>query len=304
MKVQTNEYSLTDVEAREEAAARMAVLTGKSPAEKRKSAWRGWFAWILFVVFVVAVQLLMRLSNVTAPAVGTLNSASTMPAAAKPEFSMSVDFWGLLSCSSAVPLWLLGLVLAIRPANPRARMPFEELPAPERWRQKFLIAVTFLAMGLMIAAAILLEAQADWTLNSRQFIMIQAAPWLVLLIVIILRGRWLKGRAPTSLGAANSPARLPQRCTFADEGVELTCEECTTVYRWSHFVSYLETPRLLVLYTRGVMILMPPKQAFASEADLISAKALVQTHIERGQFIQQAGGFPVLPAGPRPVETV
>ena len=304
MRVQTNEYTLTDDEAREEAAARLAVLTGKSPAEKRKSSWRGWFGWSLFVVLIVTVQLLMRLNNGTTPAVGALNSASTMPAATKPEFSMSVNFWGLLSCSSAVPLLLLGLVLAIRPANPRARMPFEELPAPERWRLKLLMAVIFLAMGMMIAAAILLEAQADWTLNSRQFIMIQAAPWLVLLIVIILRGRWLQGRAPTSLGAANSPARLPQYCTFADEGVELICEECTTFYRWSHFVSYLETQRLLVLYTRGAMILMPPKQAFASEADLIAAKALVQTHVERGQFIDCAGGFPVLPVRPRPVESV
>ncbi len=52
------------------------------------------------------------------------------------------------------------------------------------------------------------------------------------------------------------------------------------------------------------MIVMPPKRAFASEADLIAAKALIQTHIERGRFIERAGGFPVLSARPTAAEPV
>ncbi|MFI5377958.1 MAG: YcxB family protein [Tepidisphaerales bacterium] len=83
--------------------------------------------------------------------------------------------------------------------------------------------------------------------------------------------------------------------------MELTCDEYRAFYRWRYIVSYLETPGLLILYTRGVTMVMPPKRAFASEADLMAAKALVQTHIERGQFIERVGGFPVLP---RPVEPV
>ncbi len=243
MRIVTSEYQLTDYEAREEAAERQAVLSGQSSrAGQQGRSWRAWFVWILFIVLAASVYLLMRLSK-PAPSPTATQAAETTATHSK----LLANVWGLLSCSSTIPVFLLVVILAIQPVRARATMPFERPVQRDRRMRRLMTVAMLLAPALGLTAEILLSGPANQTVDLRLFSLVQIGPWAIVLVVFYLRVRWISRKAQTSLGDADSPSRLTYRCAFSDGGVELACAQYTTLYRWSHFVSYLETPRLLVL---------------------------------------------------------
>ncbi|MFI5377959.1 MAG: hypothetical protein ACHRHE_01520 [Tepidisphaerales bacterium] len=222
MRVETSEYRLTDEEAREEAAARLAVLSGKAPGQTPASRFRPLFGWILFLTLAASVYLLMKLSNpgpsvVGAPKITTQKLVPPASSTADSEFRMSVNFWGLLSCSSAMPLFLMVVVIAMRPTAVRGTVPFETPPPRDRWHKRLILAVASLAAALAVAAVTLLDARADWTIGSGRFIQVQVAPWMVLLSAFAFRAQWIKAprldgaRGREQPGAAAAPVCLLRR---------------------------------------------------------------------------------------------
>jgi hypothetical protein len=141
----------------------------------------------------------------------------------------------------------------------------------------------------------------DWRPEPAMIEIVSFGPWILLIFIAVLMGRFTRRTAAINLFARQRSARRPT--TMQATADHLTVDDGSSFHRW-HWVAfdrYQETKNLVNLITEDESMLIIPKRAVPDPGDLDALRGLIQTKISRGTFLPRDHRFPVLPAPVLPI---
>lgn len=113
-------------------------------------------------------------------------------------------------------------------------------------------------------------------------------PWVAVPLVIVLPRRYQLHRYVLQMWKSHPAFQLPHSVEFDDQGVRVTSSLIDTRYSWNYFVSWTQSPNLLLLVMPPEMRLIIPKRAFSGEPELSQLCAFIDAHVQKPTH-----GFPL-----------
>ncbi len=165
--------------------------------------------------------------------------------------------------------------------------------ATKNHRKRFYAVLIWFIIAVIAFACINGAFTQDWRPAKGSVFLLCWGPWLASLILLMsVTARSAMWTARRTWFTTPAFARH-HTFEFDDWGLKLWTDVTRTEMHWSTFERARETQNLLVLVAETKLQYLIPKRAFASEADLNSARALLQNKLENTTFLASHSGFPV-----------
>lgn len=298
------EFQLTPDDFAEAEAARVRALQGmrgerSSEGEQRGGSTapfvkpkflRGLYGWTFIILLSVLFFLLMIRHR---PSPGTQappdlglqlrTGASNLPLAVLPPLVGAAFLFALVS-------WMLGS------NTTRSGIPFYVSLSKGDVRRRIL-ARTLSALSLILGiTGVVVLWQIPLTPAQRAdripLLLIPLGIWLAFCFAMIRLARMTWSARPDD--SDDRTTFKPHTAEIDENGVRITHAMGELWLTWPYIASYLESPNVMILYTRDRAVQLLPKRALKDPAELIALRGLIQSHVEFGQFLESPSAFPVL----------
>lgn len=253
--------------------------------------WLRLTATLAFLILAVAFFIFLHASQQSGPA----GASTAPPARSAPALYLAL-----------VPSWCAAAIYIVLALSALLRARLYPKTSTRKWSR-----LPPLAAGLVAGAIVLLamnqfgalDETAEIALSGQAIVGLSVAPWVVLLVVLIVMGKRAARRK-----LVKRPALHRRRTMALDDEIGLISadELANAQYRWKYFQQAWETPNVLTLVDENRQAHILPKRAFASPADLQLARSLVVTHIPDNKMLVKPTGFEVAPpaANPTPLPVI
>ncbi len=277
---------------------------GRSEAARAPNAVRGMAGWLVFVSLSLVFFYFMRKNSPGVP--NRFHAIAPKPIPTH-------NLFQTLLTSIAAPLFFTGFIglLFAQTTRPN-RVPFY---APKGTEPPLSNVIWRIAGGIgMIAgiasviAVFTRPSAPDWRPTSIELAAVLFGPWLAWFILVGFGASWIKrwakkGQNPSTFATDGCSLRELQSLEVDAGGTTVASTNLSHRCLWPHFVSYLESENLLMLFTCDLTVQIIPKRAFPDGESFERFCGLVQSQIARGQFLPRSSGFPVVHSKP-PLPTI
>jgi hypothetical protein len=174
-------------------------------------------------------------------------------------------------------------------------------PGTKNRKKRICAVLIWFAIAAIAFACINGAWSRQWRPSRAEIYLLCWGPWLLTLILLIARtSRMVLWQARKTWLTTPGFAR---HHTFEldDWGMKLWNNLTRIEMHWTTVTRARETQNLLVLVSETKLQYIIPKRAFATEADIESARALLQNKLQNTTFLAQPLGFPMAPKPVQPL---
>jgi YcxB-like protein len=261
----------------------------------KKNAKRAFVGWLVYVALIFAVVVFL---NQQTPKV-----LSTTPDNWQKKSVPTANLWVTL-VPSLVPATLLLLIVFVGYADSvrRARYAFTRNASPLELAPSPLLGYLLLLPFAFLVVPNVSRLAIYWTPSPGTMVWVALIPWIGLILLLSLCGRFTRKAALRKGFASARSIRRTTTIAVDEAGVSTNDQRTCCQYQWSSFDRYQESTHLLKLVTENDTMVIIPKRAINDTENFDRLCGLIQTNIARGQFLPRESRFQVLPAAPMKVE--